>query len=504
MNVRMQVLRQTGVGDGVLRYRRMVSAACAVALFVVLAHVGVAFWAQSEFTQPEGIVAIQARSLAEEGVLYYDLKQYPYTACAYMPLLYGMVAGMYKLGLPLLLSSRLISILALAGIFYLVWKILLLYTGDPLYAWTGLALAGMTQLLLGWGTVGQVDMLAIALSFTAFYLYARFQVLGEATLDWAALFAIAGLFTKQTSVAAPLAIFILLWRADWRKAIRFGFLVGGFGGGMVLGLNALMDGRFLLNTVKANLNPFALYKLRLPLEYILIVISPLIPILLIGLKPSLGMNLKSPFVYLGFASVVFMGTSAKVGADSNYLIETSVLLIVCACCSLKALDFFSLLAGGGKSWVTLLILPLALYGVQNLRVASSGLSNRIERETKFRTQVEKSVPYLAGSGRVLSTDTNVLLRAGRRLEVEPLIYRLLLEAGRVDGTQLLRDIHQNRFETILLYDDLQNISDPDPEIPRLAAVQMDAIRQHYHLVAHLDGPNLNGLYIYQPRSSIVQ
>ncbi len=487
-----------------LRYRRIAFVACAISLLVVVAHVGVAFWAQSEFTQPEGIVATQAFSFAEEGKLYYDLKQYPYTVCAYMPLFYGLLAGLYKLGIPLLLAGRLISILALAGIGSLIWKILLLYTGERLYAWTGLALAGMTQLLLGWGMVGQVDMLATALSIASFYLYARFEVLGEATLDWAALFAIAGLFTKQTVVAAPLAIFILLWLVDWRKALRFGVLVGVVGGGIVLGLNVLMDGRFLLNTVKANLNPFALYKLRLPMEYMLIVLSPLILILVAGLRPSLEMKLKSPFVYLGFASLVFLGTSAKVGADSNYLIETSVLLIVCACCSLRALDLFSLLARGSKSWVTLLILPLAIYGVQNLRVASSGLSNRIEREAKFRVQVEGVRPYLAGSGRVLSTDTNALLRAGRRLEVETLIYRLLVEAGRVDGAEVLRDIEQSHFETILLYDDLQKTPDPDPEIPRLAAAQMDAIRQHYLLVAQLDGPNLNGLYIYQPKSSIVQ
>lgn len=138
----------------------------------------VALWAHSELTQPEGIIATQTLSFAREGSLYYDLQQYPYTVCAYMPVFYALVAGMYQIGIPVLVGGRLISLLALAGILYLVWKILFLYTREKLCAGTGVALAGMTQLLLGWGMVGQVDMLAAALTLAAFYQYSRPMVSG--------------------------------------------------------------------------------------------------------------------------------------------------------------------------------------------------------------------------------------------------------------------------------------------------------------------------------------
>lgn len=498
INSRMQVLGQTGAGEGMQRYRRVVFAGCAIALLALLAHVGVAFWAQSEFTQPEGIVATQALSLAQEGVLYYDLKQYPYTVCAYMPLLYGLVAGMHKLGLPLLLSGRLISILALGGIFYLVWKILLLHTGERLCAWTGVALAGMTQVLLSWGVVGRADMPAVALSLAAFYQYSRYLMLGEETLDRAAGLAIAGLFTKQTVIAAPAAIFVLLLLESPMRALRFGGIVGGIGGAMVLGLNALLDGRFLENTLFSNMNPFAWFKLEPHFEYIGLTLGPLLIVLAVGAKKAIETRMRAVFVYLGIALTVLLATAGKLGSDFNYEIETAVLVVICSCLALHALNFFWLFSIASRSWITLLTLPLALYGAQNLKVAAFELADRIDREQLFRVQLVELGPFLSGKGRVLSADSNALVHSQRRIEVEPLIYRLLVEAGRVDGSRVLRDIEQSGFQTILLFENTADQANTDPEFPRLMTEQMDAIRNRYRLVKHLPGPYVSGLYVYQP------
>jgi hypothetical protein len=109
--------------------------------------------------------------------------------------------------------------------------------------------------------------------------------------------------------------------------------------------------------------------------------------------------------------------------------------------------------------------------------------------------------YLAVPGRVLSADSNALLRAERSFEVEPLIYRLLVEAGRIDGRRLERDLDQGVFETIILYDDVRTRINPDPEIPRLTEQQREAIRRRYELVRHVAGPYLGGLYVYQPQGA---
>ena len=497
----MKTLAQIGAKAHTVRNTPILLLACAVAIIAILLHIGVAFWAENEFTQPEGIVATQILSLSQKGSLYYDLKQYPYTVCAYMPSFYVLVAGLNRIGLPVLVAGRLLSILALVAILFLIWRILLLYTADQLCAATGVCLAGMTQLLLGWGIVGQVDMLAIAFTLAAFHQYVRYSVSKADSLDWAAVFALAGLFTKQTVIAAPAVIFLMLLLENPKRAIRFAGIVAGLGGALVLGLNGWMQGRFLENTVFANLNPFALYKLNIHFKYMVVALLPLVPVAAVGLRLTLDTPMRASFAYLGCALAVFFLTAAKVGSDSNYQIETSVLLILCSCLSLHALNFFPLLLGRSRQWVTLLVLPLGLYVVQNLRVGTSGLAQRVGRELSFRAQIEELSPYLSGTGKVLSTDSNALVHAKRRFEVEPLIYRLLVEAGRVDAGPVLRDLENAKFQAVLLYENLAESRDNDPEFPRLTSGQSDAIRQRYRLVKHLPGPYLGGLYVYQPRTN---
>jgi hypothetical protein len=473
-------------------------------MLIAAAYVGVSLVSSSEFVQPEGIVATQVATFSQQGTLYYSLKQYPYTVCAYMPVFYGLVAGLAKIGLSTLLGGRLISILALFVSFWLVWKLIELYTSDRLYAWLGVGLAGVTPVQLSWGTTGQVDMLAVTLALAAFYQYSRFHLLDEERLDWAAALAVAALFTKQTAIAAPTAIFVLLLWSHPRRAIRFALLTAGLGGAIVLALNALLDGRFLDNTLFANMNPFAWYKLQMSLEFIGVVLAPILLIVLAGLGTARKLPMRSAFVYLGFAQAVYFLTAPKVGADSNYLIESNLLLIVCACCALSALNFFALFATGSKSWITLLMLPLGLFVVQNLRVSVSALAARIQRESRFADQVTGLRPYLDVKGRVLSADSNSLMRTGRSFEVEPLIYRLLVEAGRIEASPVSRDIENAAFESILLYEDLSKVNDPDPEIPRLTRDQMDAIRKRYQLVRHVPGPYLEGVFVYQPRTLTAQ
>jgi hypothetical protein len=37
-----------------------------------------------------------------------------------------------------------------------------------------------------------------------------------------------------------------------------------------------------------------------------------------------------------------------------------------------------------------------------------------------------------------------------------------------------------------------------PEIGTLPASQLDEVRKHYRLVQHINGPFLEGVYVYQP------
>src|ERR1700693_1876029 len=211
----------------------------------IVCHLGVLLWAENSFTGPQCVVAANTMMLARDGTLYYDLNHYPYTVSAYTPVFYLLQAGLFKLGLPAYTAGRLISFAALLGVFVLVWRLALLYTADRYCAWLATLLAASSALLLSWGTVGQVDSLAVFFALTAFYLYSRYDLLGEKTLLWAAGFAVLAFFTKQTMLACPAAIVVLLWSHRRRTAIQFGAGLAALVTVLALSLNAALDGRFI-------------------------------------------------------------------------------------------------------------------------------------------------------------------------------------------------------------------------------------------------------------------
>jgi hypothetical protein len=191
-------------------------------------------------------------------------------------------------------------------------------------------------------------------------------------------------------------------------------------------------------------------------------------------------------------------TAGKIGSDSNYQIESTVVLILCASVALHELNFFALVLSGSKAWVTLLQAPLLIHLILNLQIEAHILSGRISKEKQLRNQIVVLRPYLAGGGNVISTDLNSMARLRGRLDVEPLIYKLLVAGGAVDPEPVRRDMEAGAFSTVLLFEDVHQRQAPDPEIPTLPASQIEEIRKHYRLVDHLPGPYLAGAYVYKP------
>jgi hypothetical protein len=191
-----------------------------------------------------------------------------------------------------------------------------------------------------------------------------------------------------------------------------------------------------------------------------------------------------------------------VGSDTNYQIETAVTLCLAAAIGLEASGFHRAFARGAQSPVTLLVLAVALHAVLNFRVTAQQVIERTSRVTQLAAQREAIEPLLPRGMPVVSADTNLLLQTRRPLLVEPLIYTLLVEAGRIDGGILLSDLRQGRIARVVLYEDLSRPASVDPELPRLPAAHTAVLRDTYRLVRHIPGPYKNGLYLYQPAGSI--
>src|SRR5262249_18391326 len=149
-----------------------------------------------------------------------------------------------------------------------------------------------------------------------------------------------------------------------------------------------------------------IWKLQQQSEYLLQV-GPLLLIVILGARAAFRQGMRAPVLYLGFALAVFLMTCGKVGADTNYRVESSAVALICAGCALHALDFFALYFRQSKNWVTLLILGVAVYAAYNVRISVFGLVERVARERLLAAQSEIVKPYLHIDGRVLSADHNV-------------------------------------------------------------------------------------------------
>ena len=483
-------------------FRRILIVFAVAAIVGVLGHFALLLWAQNGFTGGEIVVAAHASMLVHNGTLYYDPNHYPYTIAPYTPLFYLLDAGLQKFGFPIYSAGRVISFAATVAILILSWYLTLLYTEDRYSAAISMLLGGSSSLLFVWGTVGQVDVLALFWALAAFYLYSRYALRGEHTLVWAGVCAALAFFTKQTMLACPAAIFLHLWFTRRRSvAMQFGCLLLAAVTVVVLSLDSILGGRFLADTVRANVNPYSLQKLLLHLRFTLLVAGPLVLVVAIGARQMIRKYCAAPFVYLCLAAFVFLGSAPKTGSDLNYQLEFTILLTLCASLSLHALDFFRLSFVRSRTWVTLLQLPLALFLVVNLRTTGNVLLMRFVNEEQMRAEMAVLKNILADGGRVLSADYNAVVRLRGRLDVEMAFYHLLVKSGMIDPEPLRRDLAASAFSTVILLEDVNHEEGPlNIEVSSLPAAQLEEVRKHYKLVAHVPGPALNGVYVYKPRS----
>jgi hypothetical protein len=131
------------------------------------------------------------------------------------------------------------------------------------------------------------------------------------------------------------------------------------------------------------------------------------------------------------------------------------------------------------------------------------VTSRVASELAARAQLEELRPYVQPSGGlVLSSDYSSMVRLRQRMDVEPLIYGLLVRAGAVDPEPVRRDLIRGAFSAVILTEDIsQPPQDSFLEFIILPASQRAAIRQHYRLVKHISGPFERELFVYQPSGS---
>ncbi len=479
--------------------RRLFISIGALVTLGLAAHFAVLLFAQHDFTPVEALVALHANMLMHGGGLYYDLHHYPFTVSPYGPVFYGASAMLHGLGVPSYQSGRLISFGALLGALFLLWLGSRSVIVDRHARWIALVLAAATSNILFWGTVGQVDMLACCFSLAAFVAFLRYRQEPHVRyLTMSGAMVLAAVFTKQTALAAGFAIVVSLLLENRRTALRWLFAVAGIGGSIALALNIATSGRYFADAVLANMNPFSAVKLQEQAQYLLLTGSGPLLIALAAVR------LQPLYLYAAAASGVWLVTASKVGSDLNYQVEMMLVLCLCAASALDRLQFFRKLVSRKRAWVTLLQIPLMLHLLLNLLLTARVVAERVLLEPQKRAETDALQPYV-GRGRVLSVQYDSLVHFRGRIEVEPLIYTLLVDAGRSDPGPVLRDLAEKQFQAVILR---ENVFHPRPtwdnaETVALPLSHRNEIRRSYRLAQHIPGPYLDGVYVYQPLSDYV-
>jgi hypothetical protein len=501
--------------------KALVGATVLAALAGVL-QLGIMLWARHEMTQAETLVALHSVMFARTGQLYYDLNRYPFTVSPYMPIFHCASVVMEWLGAPPLAAGRLLAAASALGIILLSWALLGICTPHRYARWTGTLLVAINANLWAWGTVGQVDVPGVMFSLAGLYQYARYRRDGQVfSLVWAGFWVFMGIYCKQTMIASAAVITVTLAWRDPRRAFWFALAVGGIALGGALALNVSTGGRFFDNTIRANINPLSMNKIRSQLEYLALAGGSLIVIAGAGLRHAWREG-DLLYVYLAAAAGVFALTAGKIGADLNYQLELFLALALCAGWTLDRLQFYPILFRGGQSNVTLLQLPLVLYAILNLGIGVKTLVSRIALEPVRRRELAELRPLLDNArGPVISMQLDPLLHALGRIDVEAELYaapryRTLstaatdrLPAGSIpvgkgglsDPEPIRRDLSEGRIPLVILLEDIfgpQSLTAAVEDLPTLPKVHLDAMRKRYRLARRVDGPLLDGDFLYEP------
>jgi len=394
-----------------------------------------------------------------------DLSTPPYTISNYPPLYVLALAPFIAIFGPNFWAGRLISIIsALAAGLFLARMV----REQSRSRFAGMVAAGVfwtMPYVVHWSSLLRIDLLALALSMAALYLFVR-RPEAPSTLIGGGLLLVAAIYTRQSyALAAPLAAFVWLWlRVGWRRALILAALVAGVGLTLFLVLNILTGGGFFFNVVTANVNEFGWNRLTDNLE----TLARDAPFLLLlgavslGAMPALGITgrrghphwpLVVPYLVGAFLSSLTIG---KIGSNVNYFLE------LCAALSLAAGTW---IAWAGtvaerrwRGWLQVaLILLLTLQAGWLMRTTLGEYVPRLRERrgaTALLEDLEWEVAHTGGPGEgpVIGDEyMGLVTLQGWPLYIQPFEMTQLAEAGLWDQTNFVEEIRDGTFDMILIH-----------------------------------------------------
>ena len=430
----------------------------------------------------EGLAAWQAAHVTDLARAYAPIDQYPFVVFQYPPLYHLATRAAGAMTGDLLMAGRSVSVLSAALLCILAgWVTFqtLPHRGDWRIRLFTAAFAGALPTALynfNWTWLARVDTLAILLSFSGVVLFAARPT--SATVQiLAAVLMTAGLFTRQTALAAPLACLLVATLIDRKIALRMLLTMGLLGGLVLSWLAWRTNGQVLLHLFRYNQTEFSITRAAFG---ILMNTRHVAGLLVLAGGASLGIlrgswalarhrrwdllgaNLRvngyrrRVLLLAAYSMLAALGALAfgKEGSDINYFLEWNVSLA-----PLAGILLFRALPPAGKRvrlrpvWLVALAVPLLLLdtGFDRardgwLRIVDGPLAADREQMDVYR-KVLATVEEAPGM--VFSEDMNLLYKTGKDIPAEPAMIQCLAKAGMWDEHPFVRMIQDHRFTLIV-------------------------------------------------------
>lgn len=431
-----------------------------------------------EIFNAEGIVWQQAM-LIPGPRMYGDINKYPFIVFHYPPLYHLMVRAISSLGCTPLFAGRAISLaatlVAAATISTLTWRLVVSETGQ-FAALMGGAVSGLVYFcfypIVLTSALMRVDMLAIAFSYIGFLCFTTSRLQSWPPFAGMIFFVLA-VFTKQTSIAAPLAAMIVAGFTAPRQAIKligFGLILGGV---PLLILIWLTNGGVLRHLILYNINRYYFTFLRdeflgQSAHFELVILAffaiifwwrrflPRLPVTsLAAWRDALVRDndlrcLVMVTLYLGLLTAM-LAELGKSGGGLSYFDEwigiLSVLNGVLVAMIADPNAAGGMLGGTRVANSFKLLAPVLLIAQVSILPAKS--KTNFSDEVQARESDELIDKIARAEKPVLSTDMVMLMLAGKQVPWEPAIFSELASLGRWDETQITRMIAAHEFAFVV-------------------------------------------------------
>jgi predicted secreted protein len=463
----------------------------------------------------EGNIWQQLREIAA-GRGFGAIDGFPAIGFEYPPVYHLLVAGMASLtGLDQLVAGRSLSVIAtiaMAGMIAMIIARMATDAGSTRRVAVVCGTLGGLMVfsllpVLHWSRFMRVDMLALFFSFSGFYLGLRALERPRA-VHFAALCFVAAIFTKQTSLPAPVAVFAVLVLLRPRTAWR------GIGTGMAGALVALgylcwqTDNGFLDHILFNNVNRMD-YRRLLDIPVIVGFHSLYVGVALIGIVTYLAhrrhfyrgcrgladyrKRLASSAsdsqhaMLLGYLlfTTIMLATYAKIGATYNYFIEWFCVVTILVGLALRTAANHA--SGVPPTHGKCQAAPLILTALLPLAIAFQAaiLPDIPQDEDNWspamKTQLDGLSQQIRASAKpVISDDMVLLIRSGKSVVWEPSIFAELASLGRWDDRPLIARIEHGDFAMFITADALGGVAYNNQEIS-------DAIKRAYPVQKQVAG-----------------